>query len=585
MNIRLASLFITLTLTSTLYPQGSLTPPGAPAPTMKTLQQVEPRIDISTVPGHPTIPERIHEITVEGSYYLTEDLVTNSDVIVINVAVSNVTIDLNGFTIRQTGAQKATAIRLNPYVDQVVIKNGIINGFSNGILADFTNENCRVEDMHITNVSWGCSVGPRSIVSNCQLSGSGTTNRGISVNEASIVKNCTVVGFQNYGVYSTSGCTITNVTVRGCGGGIYTGQGTLVSGCSIYQTSNAALYGIYGTAWSTIRDCRLLSCAYKGIYVSSDSLIDGCIVYNSTDTGISTGVNSQVLNSTVSNAGGNLGGIYARDNSIIENCIAKNCSTTGIRAQIGSTIKDCFASSNAENGIYQYGDGGVIESCESIDNGANGISGGDDVVISNCTSTGNSGSYGIYTGRNARVLNCTVASNKSSTTYGSGIWVGDQSSVSGCTVADNTSTAVPNTFNQGMGIRASNYARIEGCMVSGNSGDGIQVGSYSTVINNTCTRNGIIFINDYDGAGIHVNGSYGVIEGNILQQNERGIEVSYDSNMIIKNKARGNSFNYRIVAGNSIGTLIVPGSNAVLVNGSTGASGLGTVDPYANFSY
>jgi hypothetical protein len=35
---------------TTLHAQGSLTPPGAPAPTMKTLAQIEPRTPISSAP-------------------------------------------------------------------------------------------------------------------------------------------------------------------------------------------------------------------------------------------------------------------------------------------------------------------------------------------------------------------------------------------------------------------------------------------------------------------------------------------------------------------------------------------------------
>ena len=45
--------------------QGPLTPPGAPAPTMKTLAQVEPRIAITNVP---------FTINRPGSYYLTTNL-------------------------------------------------------------------------------------------------------------------------------------------------------------------------------------------------------------------------------------------------------------------------------------------------------------------------------------------------------------------------------------------------------------------------------------------------------------------------------------------------------------------------------
>jgi hypothetical protein len=47
---------------STCSAQGSLTPPGAPAPAMKTLAQIEPRTPIASAP---------FTISAPGSYYLT----------------------------------------------------------------------------------------------------------------------------------------------------------------------------------------------------------------------------------------------------------------------------------------------------------------------------------------------------------------------------------------------------------------------------------------------------------------------------------------------------------------------------------
>ena len=41
---------------STVFAQGSLTPPGAPAPTMKTLAQIEPRMPISSAPFTISVP-------------------------------------------------------------------------------------------------------------------------------------------------------------------------------------------------------------------------------------------------------------------------------------------------------------------------------------------------------------------------------------------------------------------------------------------------------------------------------------------------------------------------------------------------
>src|SRR6267142_7145346 len=89
-KIQLFAVFVIAAL-ATLFAQGALTPPGAPAPTMKTLAQIEPRTPISA----PLV------ITQPGSYYLTTNLsVTSGDAIIINT--NQVTLDLNGFTISST---------------------------------------------------------------------------------------------------------------------------------------------------------------------------------------------------------------------------------------------------------------------------------------------------------------------------------------------------------------------------------------------------------------------------------------------------------------------------------------------------
>ena len=87
LRVTLSSVICTL-LTITANSQGVLTPPGAPAPMMKTLQQIEPRTPISSLP---------YTISAPGSYYLTGPL--NSTNTGITVAANDVTIDLMGFTI------------------------------------------------------------------------------------------------------------------------------------------------------------------------------------------------------------------------------------------------------------------------------------------------------------------------------------------------------------------------------------------------------------------------------------------------------------------------------------------------------
>jgi hypothetical protein len=89
---------------SFLLAQGPLAPPGAPAPTMKTLDQIEPRKPISqpAVGGFPIA------INAPGSYYLTGNITGASGTDGIRINVGGVTIDLNGFEVTGTGGS-ATA--------------------------------------------------------------------------------------------------------------------------------------------------------------------------------------------------------------------------------------------------------------------------------------------------------------------------------------------------------------------------------------------------------------------------------------------------------------------------------------------
>src|ERR1035437_7172710 len=96
MKIKIHLLRAALLLSAFCFPlsacsQGSLTPPGAPAPTMKSLDQIDPRTPISSAP---------FIINSPGSYYLTTNLTAAASGYGITISANNVTVDLNGFTLQ-----------------------------------------------------------------------------------------------------------------------------------------------------------------------------------------------------------------------------------------------------------------------------------------------------------------------------------------------------------------------------------------------------------------------------------------------------------------------------------------------------
>src|SRR5437763_11008128 len=93
-----AALFLPLAA----FSQGSLTPPGAPAPTMKKLDEVEPRTNLQATPAavgvDTTNPSYHFIISQPGSYYLSANvLVTKANG--IQISAEGVTLDLNGFQV------------------------------------------------------------------------------------------------------------------------------------------------------------------------------------------------------------------------------------------------------------------------------------------------------------------------------------------------------------------------------------------------------------------------------------------------------------------------------------------------------
>ena len=288
----------------TAFAQGNLTPPGAPTPTMKTLDQIEARSPISSAPL---------TITNTGSYYLTTNLTVGSGT-AITIATNGVTLDLNGFTITSTAASATGyGILLNSGLKDIAIMNGHVRG---GV----TNNGSAVYSG--SGFSFGISGATPVNVLVKNVSVSGCLTYGICLGSDSgypvVVESCTVRTVGSYGIQAS---TIKSSVATDCGyNAVY---GDQVSDCRGESTGNNSGYGIYAY---TAQNCYGY-CAGSG-----------------------SGVNATTAQNCYGRCAGSGNGITA---STAQNCYGY-CLGSGYGIQAIYVASGCFGFSNTGTGLYAY---------------------------------------------------------------------------------------------------------------------------------------------------------------------------------------------------------------------------------------
>lgn len=274
------------------FSQGSLTPPGPPAASMKTLDQLDAKlstidsksekrvaIDAAHVSGDAT---DMFVISQPGSYFLPSN-VSSTKSTTIYVTASNVTIDLNGFAI--TGASGSIDVAASAVGCR--IRNGSLNG------------SVSVE----TPGAFGGSSPPAGLLQDVTVTGYITAGYGW------VIDHCTV--------YS---------------GNIYVFDGSVVTNCTVYQSSGPAF--LLGHGASAV-NCAAVRAA-TGFDVG-----DGARIYHCTADYCTTGFR-------IAGAGTRLEGNSCSNSSSIgydiegsENYVDGNVSTdntTGFKAGKGGNL-------------------------------------------------------------------------------------------------------------------------------------------------------------------------------------------------------------------------------------------------------
>ena len=279
-----------------------------------------------------------------------------------------------------------------------------------------------------------------------------------------------------------------------------------------------------------------------------------------------------IRNGKVNNWSNGLGAVSAAaDGALFEKLIVTdNSDGPGLIATEGCTIKDCIVKNNVVGtnqsgiggiGIYA-GNGCIVVNCGATANGAAGIHVGSGGSLVNCSSYSNGGD-GIATGSSCSLKNCSAESNA-----GFGINAYLACTVSGCAVGS----------NQNSGINVSDASTVNGCTATFNTHNGIVCSSRCHIINNNCSEN------DQDGqttdAGIVATGNGNTIDSNESDENGGnggGYILSGTHNLLIRNSATANGYNYNVGSANTYGPIINMSSGGVISSAS------GTVNPWTNW--
>lgn len=418
------TLLITATLLTTLnsqlastFAQGSLTPPpGAPAPVMKSLDQIESRIPVNTLPG---ASNAVHVISQPGNYYLTGDIVGSTGKNGILINAHDVTIDLNGYTLLGSGNGSLDGIRVleedGGSGERLIVRNGKIQKWGGAAISMFAHYVQALQDLDIND----CGA-------------------GIGCSGAAIVERCRLISTGRYGILMTSAFS----RIKDCSvNSVYNSDGP-ASGISVYfgTVEDSSVNGVWGAPghgiqveWTAgkIQRClvnQIHSFSGNGAGIAGTSVIDCTVSYVSASTGSATGIAGQQIERCTINKISGTGasakayGIRGSHTSgVIEQCAIDDINAnsaygisifTNSYRIVASQIHNVAATGGYAAGIDSESGAALFVSACNVSGITNSGDSSRGILayngqVENC-SVSNTKGVGIYANGSVHVLNCRV---------------------------------------------------------------------------------------------------------------------------------------------------------------------------------
>lgn len=284
---------------------GPITPPPGPvAPTYKTLEQVEARRPVQSLPGDGSA---LHIISEPGSYYLTGNITGVNGKCGVRIMASNVTLDLNGFAvIGVPGALAGIECPVAGYAFNNAVFNGAVRSWPTDGIYFLEAANSRIGRVRISDCGQsGVLVGPHSTVAACEIS-----------------------AIEGVGLLAGSRLTIADTTVNNCADvGVRTGE--MCSARNVVSAYNKQ--GFFVGSNSTLTQCIANYNDQAGFVVQDSCVLTACVGSRNFGAGVEAGYGNTVT-----------GGAFHLNNG------------AGIRVNSGCTVSGNTCRGNLGDGILAH---------------------------------------------------------------------------------------------------------------------------------------------------------------------------------------------------------------------------------------